>query len=317
MKSKKTTVPNFKSNLTTMMDFFINFKKAQGLSERTLKDYECTFNQFKKVYPTNEIDMDMLKMKLLEFFQTVSNKAPATFNRPYANLHCFFDWCVQENFLIQNPLKSLGLKKRKDVGKVRHVDDEIIRKLLDTPDLTSYAGLRDYAIIILTLDTGIRPTEAFHLRTKDINFISNTVKIRQETAKTRVERVLPILPQTIEIIRRLISVKLDDWDDFIFFTIEGKQMNINRWEKRLGEYSKKIGCKVTPYMLRHCFSIMFLRNGGTTFALQMALGHIDLQMTKRYVKLMDSDIKEQHLTASPINNFLKRTTRVQKLFKNN
>lgn len=317
MKTKKNIVPDLKKDLGSLMDFFINFKKAQGMARNTLKDYNYTFMQFKKVYAEHEVDMDYMRVKLLEYFQTLSDKAPATFNRPYSNLHCFFEWCVLENFIDYNPIKTLGLKKRKDNGKVRHVDNEIIRKLIDTPDITTYAGLRDYTIIILTLDTGIRPTEAFALRITDINFINSTIKIRQETAKTRVERVLPILPQTIEILRRLLSVKPEDWDDFIFFTVEGNQMNINRWEKRLEIYSKKIGHKVTPYMLRHQFAIMFLRNGGSAFALQLELGHTDLTMTKRYVKLMESDIKEQHNIASPINTFLKRTTRIQKLFKNN
>lgn len=253
---------------------------------------------------------------LKEYFKGKSNKALATFNIPYVNLHCFFEWCVNGDYLDKNPLKELGLKKKKDVGKVRHVEEDVIKKLIDLPTLNTYAGLRDYAIIVLTLDTGIRPSEAFELVTDDIDFMHFTVKIRRETAKTRVERILPISHQTAEILRRFISVKPDDWDDYLFFTVEGNKMNLNRWQKRLEIYSEVIGYKVTPYMLRHTFSILFLRNGGNAFALQTVLGHTDLTMTKRYVKLMEGDVKQQHALATPVNRFIKRTTRVQKLFKN-
>ena len=81
-------------------------------------------------------------------------------------------------------------------------------------------------------------------------------------------------------------------------------MTIDRWEKRLKEYSKKIGCNITPYDLRHTFAIMFLQNKGNVFALQHELGHTDLTMTKRYVKLAQSNLKEQHSIASPIQSFL-------------
>lgn len=315
-KAKKSIVKDLKNDLGALMDFFISFKKAQGTATRTIKDYEVTFNEFKNTYGSSKIEKQQLSFAVLEYFKGKSNKAPATFNRPYANLHCFFEWCVNGDYLDKNPLKELGLKKKKDVGKVRHVEEDIIKKLIDLPTLNTYAGLRDYAIIVLTLDTGIRPSEAFELVTDDIDLIHFTVKIRRETAKTRVERILPISHQTAQILRRLISVKPDDWDDYLFFTVEGNKMNLNRWQKRLEVYSETIGYKVTPYMLRHTFSILFLRNGGNAFALQTVLGHTDLTMTKRYVKLMEGDVRQQHAMASPVNKFIKRTTRVQKLFKN-
>lgn len=90
-------------------------------------------------------------------------------------------------------------------------------------------------------------------------------------------------------------------------------MSIDRWEKRMKSYSKIINHKIIPYDLRHSFAIMFLN--GNIFVLQHELGHTDITMTKRNVRLTQSDIKEQHCTASPVNVFVKRTTRIQKLFK--
>lgn len=54
---------------------------------------------------------------------------------------------------------------------------------------------------------------------------------------------------------------------------------------------------------------------GDVFALQKMLGHTDIQMTKRYVRLEDEDVAEQHTKASPVNNFIKRTTRIKRTFK--
>jgi integrase len=76
---------------------------------------------------------------------------------------------------------------------------------------------------------------------------------------------------------------------------------------------KKLGTRFHPYALRHAFSIMFLRGKGSAFALQMMLGHVDMTMTKRYVRLTNNDLKEQHSIASPVNRILPNTKQLRKL----
>ena len=297
------------------MDDFVYFKKVQGMAQRTIKDYEKTFKAFLEFSNIIIFDMARVKHSLLEFFATKTDKSPATFNVPYSNLNSLFIWAVNENIIANNPIKELGLKKKRDEGKVRHIDESIIKRLLNILDISTYAGLRDYAIILLSLDSGIRPKEAFSLKVDDVDYICNSLTINREIAKTRRSRTLPLSPQTVEILRKLISVKLKEWDNYLFTTVEGYQMTTDRWEKRLRGYSTRINAKITPYDLRHTFAIMFLRNNGNVFALQQELGHADLTMTKRYVKLAESDLKNQHAIASPVNVFVKRTTRIQKLFK--
>lgn len=58
---------------------------------------------------------------------------------------------------------------------------------------------------------------------------------------------------------------------------------------------------------------MFLRLGGNAFALQRALGHADLAMTKRYVALTDGDLLQQHAMATPLRVLAPSKTRLRKL----
>lgn len=301
--------------LSDLMKQFVFVKKAQGMSERTIKDYQRTFDSFQSIMDDDRVDINEIKEKLLAFFADRSGKAPATYNVPYANLTAFFTWAVSEQVLEANPIKLLGLKKKRDEGRARHVEEETVMKLLNIIDITTYAGLRDYAIILLTMDTGIRPKEAFSLRNGDVELDHHQLTVRREIAKTRRTRTLPLSPQTVTVLKRIQLIKPTDWDDFLFTTVEGYQMTVDRWQKRLQEFGRRIGVNVSPYDLRHSFAIMFLRNGGNVFALQHEMGHADLSMTKRYVNLVQNDLKEQHCIASPVSRFVKRTTRVQKLFK--
>ena len=135
---------------------FLFLKQAQGLSKTTLDDYKrhagYFFNRYCESWQT-----DILKVSLMEYLS--DDIKPATYNLRLIYLKAFFQWCVGEGYLIENPL--INFKKQKAQGRVVDVPEDSLQKLLSLPDCTTFAGLRDYALILFTLDTGIRPKEAF------------------------------------------------------------------------------------------------------------------------------------------------------------
>jgi len=87
------------------------------------------------------------------------------------------------------------IKKRKDEGRARAIIPlEVLKELLGAPDKKSYAGFRDYCLILFMLDTGIRSGEALKLKKEDFNFASFEVTIPEDVAKTRKKRTLPLSP---------------------------------------------------------------------------------------------------------------------------
>lgn len=291
---------------------FINWKKANNLSEQTILDYTTHVNLFFKRFPTATESYEQLEKSLFEHLGQ-ENIKPATYNNRLVYLRTFLKWCVEQGVLSDNPLD--GFKKRKDEGKIVHIDENVLIDLLQLPDQSTYAGLRDYALLLVFLDSGIRPKEAFSLMESDYNGRACELTVDAEKAKTRMSRTLHISPQTAKAIDGLLSVRPDEWKNNapLFCTNEGKPLSRHTWGDRIEKYCKKLGTRFHPYALRHAFSIMFLRGKGNAFALQMMLGHVDMTMTKRYVRLTNSDVKEQHLMASPINRILPQKKRLRKI----
>lgn len=293
------------------LEAFLWWKQASGLSETTLKDYTDYVSRFFKNYPDSYQDENILKHAVYEYMG--KSAKPAYYNLKLIYLKAFFTWCVDEGVLSANPLKSF--KKRKAEGRVVNLDNETLKKLIDLPDKRTFAGLRDYCLIILTLDCGIRPKEAFSLLKTDIDFRALEIHIRAENAKTRTSRTLSILPIIAKKVRQLIDARHPAWDESIpvFCTVDGRPLDRKSWAARMRLYSERLEIKITPYYLRHAFALGFLRNHGNIFVLKQTLGHSSLTMSQNYLAITQADIREQHALASPLNNLLPQKNRVRNL----
>ncbi|ATY84787.1 integrase [Kyrpidia spormannii] len=251
---------------------YLLYRKADGLRESTLKAQRETLALFFRRYPEAWNDPQKAVLQFLS-----EDIKPSTYNYRLTYLKSFFDWCIEQGFFQENPVKRF--KKRKTDHRIVQLDETIMTKLLQLPDKSTFAGLRDYALFLLTLDTGIRPREAFQLTKDDINLRSCEVYVRADVSKTKISRTLPISPMTVKAIRQLINARHPAWKDDvpIFTSADGTPLTKNSWGDRLEMYSKRLGVHIRPYDLRHTFALYFLRNGGHALALQRMMG-VDRQV---------------------------------------
>ena len=274
------------------------FKRAQGSAETTLINYEYHISRFFR----NNNDWDNISDRLIEYMSDPLK--PNSYNVRLRYLKSFFKWSYAEGYIKKDPVK--GWKTRKEESRIVDVPESVLQKLVEAPNQKTYSGLRDYAIILLQLDTGIRPKEALSLSKEDICFDQMLISIKSANAKTRVARSLPISPVTAKAIKKLLVCHHELWKtDYIFTTFEGNPMNKNSWGKRMELYSNHVGYKIRAYDLRHCFALYYLRAGGDVFSLQRMMGHTNLSMTQKYLALTDQDLKSQHAKNSPLNTITK------------
>lgn len=295
------------------LDAFLLFKKAEGLAVGTIDDYRYHVSRFFGLYPDAWSPSDPSKARIAVLsFLGQDNIAPATFNIRLRYLKSFFSWLVNEGAYTGNPLE--GIKTRKAEPRIVQHSAEVLTKLLKLPDRSTYCGKRDYALLCLSIDTAIRPSEALALELEDVNLKEMTVLIRASIAKTRKSRTLPFSLETAKALQALIASRPREWETpLLFANYEGDKLTVSGWRQRLQKnYAPKLGLKrLSPYDLRHDAALHFLRNGMHPFALQTIMGHSNLETTKLYIALAESDIREAHNTASPIKRFLGSKKRVR------
>lgn len=278
---------------------FLMEKDAQHTGAAAMTDYRNCLARFVKS-SHNSIEYDLLDADVLAFFSSIPDTSPARYNKPFQNVNAFLNWMVEQEYISKSPIKVHKLHKRKDEGNIKPVPVSDLTTFIASLDRRTYTGLRDYVIILLMLDTGVRTKELLSLRDTDYFRNGKYLCIEKNIAKTRKKRIAYLSSSTANILENFIARKPKEWEDWLFPNYEGRQLKVDHLDKSFAKHSEICGVKITPYQLRHSFATLFLKNGGDVFTLQHLMGHADLRMTRRYAELDEAFVEQQHKSFSPV-----------------
>ena len=281
-----------------VMEEFLSLRRAQGAAPRTREGYRENITAFFRRYPTAWTGP--CRSCLLDYLGQ-DGIAAGTVNARLKALRPFFAYCVETGVFDTSPAE--GLKYRTQEPRIVDHDMGDVKRLLDIIGTGTFTATRDTSLLLFSLDSGTRPSEALQLRPSDIDTTLRRAVIRAVTAKTRQGRNVYFSERTAAVVERLIQARPEEWDNAVpvFCTSYGGQWSTHAWTTQLRRYAQKAGLKrFSIYDLRHQFAIQYLRNGGDVFTLQRSMGHNTLTMTEKYLALSDDDIRQAHRTASPV-----------------
>jgi len=166
-----------------------------------------------------------------------------------------------------------------------------VEDLLNQPDIKTFIGARDKAIIELIYATGIRVTEACNVKVLDVS--NDFVKV---DGKGKKQRVVPIGKKALDAIDYYLLNFRKEKKDFEFLFVSNNYKKIDRitiWN-RIKFYSKKasINKNISPHTLRHSFATHLLENGADLRLIQDMLGHEDISTTDRYTHISKAYLKK-------------------------
>lgn len=290
---------------------FIQHKALEGLAPRTIKDHLTHMGYFKKFLVEDHrsnldrcVDVDLFRGYLTHMMSDKGLK-PCTINIRLRTLKCYLKWLFDEEHVDFNYSLKLKLVRTPE-DTIKPLSDSDTRKMLKAPDRSMYSGLRDFCLMVLMLDCGIRIGEAVKLTVNDIDTRLGIINIRAENAKTRVFRQLPVSQKTSKLLLELIKMAQDNDTEYVFQSTYGGMVGQHNIIASFEKYGKQAGVKVrcTPHIFRHTFSTNFVRSGGDIFTLQKMLGHSTLVMCRKYIQLDNSDLVRKHHQASPLDRYL-------------
>jgi integrase/recombinase XerC len=277
---------------------YLDAKTAEGLSPRSIEWYAMVLGRVARdLGPGREIDTispSELRAWLVTLRETLS---PGSVLGYYRASKAFGNWLAREG--IAAAAGFLALRRPKTPSRViEPIPDDDLRRLL------AAASVRDRALILLLLDTGLRLSEAAGITLSDLR-ADGSIKVMGKGSR---ERIVPVGPTARSaLVRYLSERRTGDPNDGLFLgregalTTRGIHQLLARLKRRTGVRSR-----CNPHSLRHTFARAYLVNGGDLFSLQRILGHSTLDMVRRYVALADSDVARRHEVASPADRLLGR-----------
>lgn len=174
------------------------------------------------------------------------------------------------------------------------------KRILNQINLRYPTGKRNYTIILLLLDTGLRLSELTNLKWENVDLMTGDLYVIEgKGAKDRnlwiSEKVLKMLEdwkkeQAIQLRKRDIT----DRAEYIFTTLEGNKINNSYIRNMIYRCRDKSGInkKVSPHTFRHTFATELYKRTKDIRKVQKALGHSDISTTMIYTHVIDEELKE-------------------------
>jgi len=163
--------------------------------------------------------------------------------------------------------------------------------------------LRDRAVILVLVDTGIGAQELCDLVAKDYDNTLGQLQIRH--GKGDKSGVVFMGESARKALWRYLAERENmDANTPIFVTRHGTHMDTDSLRRMMYICAKRAGVhRPTIHKFRHTFAIHFLRNGGSVLELQWMLGHEQLETVQIYASLAESNLQEAQKKASPADNW--------------
>jgi integrase/recombinase XerD len=177
-------------------------------------------------------------------------------------------------------------------GKPRPIPDVLTpeeqARLLAQIDLEAPSGTRNYAILRLMINTGLRAAEVRELRHRNIDWERGRMKVRGKGGK---DRVLGINAHDLALLKNLPS---GNPSGTLFTSLDGQKPICGRWLREMvPRLAAQAGIdkRIHPHTLRHTFATNLLRQEKNLFSVMKALGHVNLSTTQIYLHLEDEELE--------------------------
>jgi integrase/recombinase XerD len=270
------------------LEMFINAKKIEGCSERTLKYYRSSVqHMFSRIEtPVRKITTEQLR-EYLTGYQKINNCGKSTVDNIRRNISSFFSWLEEEDHILKSPMRRIHKIKTKTKVK-ETISDEDIERLRDHCEVTG-----DIAIIDLLYSTGIRVGELVNLDIKDINFEERECIVYGKGEKER--RVYFDAKAKLHL-QNYISSRKDN-NPALFVTLDApyERLKISGVEIRLRELGRKLNLtRIHPHKFRRTMATRAIDKGMPIEQVQKLLGHSQIDTTMHYAIVNQTNVKTSH-----------------------
>ena len=267
---------------------FLDAKKIEGCSERTIQYYAVTVEHLLKQTDTEvrKITTEEIRAYLADY-QKINGCSNVTIDNIRRNISSFFSWLEEEDYILKSPMRRIHKIKTKTVVK-NVITDEGIEKLRD-----NCKEIRDLAMIDLLYSTGIRVGELVNLNIDDIDLEGRECVVYGKGDKER--KVYFDAKAKVHLKEYIVS--RNDQNSALFVTLDSPhdRLKISGVEIRLRQLGRSLELdRIHPHKFRRTMATRAIDKGMPIEQVQRILGHSQIDTTMQYAMVNQSNVKSSH-----------------------
>jgi integrase/recombinase XerD len=302
------------NNLAGLIEGFFTDRliTQRHVSPQTISSYRDAFRllfvfaqkRFKKAPSDLKLEnLDAVFISsFLEHLEKERHNRTRSRNARLAAIHSFFRYaalqCPEHSGLIQRVL--MIPTKRYEHPDVAFLTRPETEALLAAPDRTTWSGRRDYALLLVAVQTGLRVSELTGLRCQDVKLDSSAYV--QCQGKGRKERCTPLRKEATAVVSRWLRERNGQPEAALFPNAQGSSLSRDGVQYLLGRHAATAAkcCpslktkRLSPHVLRHTAAMELLQAGVDRAVIALWLGHETLNTVQVYLHA-NLKLKEQAL----------------------
>ncbi len=296
MPELRLVIPEHQRTRDALQDFFLA-KRSALAAERTIEFYRRTAGDFVRWLLGQGITRpeDVSGQHVRSYLAGVRERgvSEATVRMHAAGVKAFCRFCTREwsmpAFVIDMPRpeqKRMRLPSPGELGQL----------------LEACPRPRDRALLLFLADTGARVSEAVALKWEDVDVETGLVRILR--GKGRKARSVLIGIETRRALLRYRHTVPCAPADPLWGSRQGR---LTTWGVRslFRRLERKTGLHFSPHDMRRFFATASLRGGMNVLHVQALLGHASLEMTRRYLSIVEDDLRRAHEEHGPVDRLLR------------
>ena len=296
-----------------LVRFLEHLEVERNYSRHTLDAYKRDLTQFLEFLASeqertpldhpDQIDKSAIRAFLGYLHQKDYSKR--TIARRFAAVRSWFHFMCREGNIPANPALYLTSPKL-DQRLPKFLDKNQVEALLEAPDRSSQAGMRDAALIELLYGTGMRLSELVSLNIDSIDFFGERIRV---VGKGDKERLVPLGGHALSAVEAYLEMRdgkreksraLPRKEPALFLNQRGKRLTSRGVQTILEKYGLQIGQDgLSPHTLRHTAATHLLDAGADLIAVKEILGHERLSTTQQYTHVALDRLKRTYEKAHP------------------
>ena len=271
-----------------VLNSFIAAKRIEGCSERSMRYYRTTIEQFLAMVnlPITQIATEQIRGYLVRY-QSERKCGKVTIDNMRRILSSFFAWLEDEDYIVKSPVRRIHKVKTDSLVK-ETLSDEQLEQIRD-----KCSNLRDIAMLDMLASTGIRVGELVRINRADLNFQERQCVV---FGKGNKERIVYFNARAKIHLEAYLHERTDE-NPALFVSLHDphQRLQISGVERRLKKLGKSANVeRVHPHKFRRTMATMAIDKGMPIEQVQKLLGHVRIDTTLHYAMVSQNNVKMSH-----------------------